>query len=157
VAIASKARSVLRATYRSEAPQRLVKSLSDLVRRTDPEQASDPDPEEVLAVLHAGREPSLDPAERLVQKETEREAQAALRSQVLAKLTPKQQQVVLEYWQALEAGYGLPAKLKKSLRQRWGDDYPRKQRMLHRVGVLHPELLHAIKSLADNRPRRRSR
>lgn len=156
-AIASNAQAVFRTAYRSDAPQRLVKSVSDLTRHEGPEQASDPRPEDVLAALDAERGASLDPLERLMRKETEREVRDALRSQMRARLMPKQYQVLAEYWQGLEQGYGLSAKLENSFRQRWGDEYPRKQRMLHRVRGKHPELLQAIESFADSRPRRRSR
>jgi len=157
-AIAANTKSVFRAAYRSEAPRWMVSSIAELVRPTDPEQASaDPDPEEALSVVDAGRGASRDLAERLVWRETEREARSALERQVRAQLKPKQQQAVFEYWRGLEQGYGLSAKLGNSLRQRWGADYDRKQRMLHRVRGKHPELLQAIESFADSRPRRRSR
>ena len=134
-AVTKHARSLLRSDYQAEAAERLVSSL-------DEQPWLDPE------------DPSPGPEESLLLAEQKREVKAALRKRVAGLLTSKQQQVVLEYWRALEKGHRLSGKLENSMRQVWGTDYTKKRRMLLRIRREHPALADAIEAFATSRTSR---
>ena len=75
--------------------------------------------------------------------------EAALRRLLKSKLRPKQGEVLLEYWQALQNGYLPSNKLGKSLEQFWSaTEYSRKRRLQHLVRNAHPDLVEAVRKAA---------
>jgi len=125
--LARHCRSVFRAAYQAEAPQRAATRLEDWVRGAS----------------------SSSPEEEVLLRVTAQQARSELRRRVRHALEGEQRKVVLEYWRALEKGYLPSGKQCNSLRQWWGGEYDRKRRMLSRVRAKHPGLLAVIEECAS--------
>jgi len=155
-AVMRHAQSELRAAYVAAAPHRRAPSVTSL-RPSQPADDDEIDDDEFLQSIAGDRASVPDFADAVVTKVFLEMEEDTLRRRLRLDLTEKQHTAVMEYWQARSQGHTLSGKLGQSLRQYWGENYDARRRMLHRVRCLHPELLHAIESFADDRPRRRSR